>query len=124
MRLGVVFIACAIAGCASSPGFRGSIEFGALRVLSEVEVLPQPAFAPDVSYPEVLLAEGIEGVAEVSFVVGSDGAPREITIVSASDPAFGVATTDAVRRLRYVPARRAGQRVPCGLAQTFFFRIQ
>jgi TonB family protein len=110
-------------GCATSTSVRGEVEFGRMRVPSDINVVPQPVEAPDIRYPEVLLAQSVEGTAELSFVIGVNGVPEGIQIVAASDPAFGEAAATGVRRLRYVPARRDGKRVPCKVEQTFFFRI-
>ncbi len=112
-----------LAGCAVSTTHRGEVEFGRMRVTTTVEEVPRLATVPDISYPEVLLAQGIEGTAEVSFVVDDFGVPRDLAIVSASAPGFGDATMRGVRRLRYVPATRDGKRVRCGVHVTVFFKI-
>jgi TonB family protein len=120
--LGVALIVVT-SGCATSTAHRGEVEFGRMRVATDVKTPPQPVEAPAVRYPEVLLAQSVEGTAELSFVVSSMGVPGEIQVLAASDPAFGEAAVAAVKRLRYVPALRAGKRVPCKVEQTFFFRI-
>jgi TonB family protein len=111
------------AGCTTSSSHRGVVEFGRMSVATAVNDLPRPVEAPVVRYPEVLLAQSVEGTAELSFVVGVDGIPREIKVVNASDPAFGEAAAAALQVLRYVPAELGGKRVPCRVEQTFFFRI-
>jgi TonB family protein len=100
------------------------VEFGRMHVATAVKTLPRPVEVPDVRYPEVLLAQSVEGTAELSFIVGADGVPREVKVLTASDPAFGEAAAAAVRGLRYVPAQADDKRVPCTVEQTFFFRIQ
>lgn len=112
-----------VAGCAMPTSHRGEVEFGRMHVTSKVDVLPRPAEVPDVHYPEVLLAQSVEGTAEMSFVISADGVPQEIKVLNASDPAFGEAATAAVKRIRYVPAELGLKRVPCKVEQTFFFRI-
>ena len=117
-------IVLAVSGCATTTSYRGTVEFGRLRVTTAVDVLPRPSEVPDVRYPEVLLAQSVEGTAELSFVVDVDGVPTRLQVIAASDPAFGEAAAVAVRRLRYVPARKDGRRAACEVQQTFFFRIQ
>jgi TonB family protein len=112
-----------LSGCELSTTHRGVVEFGRMRVTTAVKELPRPVEAPVVRYPEVLLAQSVEGTAELSFVVGVDGVPREVQVLNTSDPAFGEAAVAALKALRYVPAEFDGQRVPCKVEQTFFFRI-
>ena len=110
-------------GCASFSGVRGSVEFGRVQVLSQVDTLPQPAHPPEVRFPEVQLAQGMEGTAEIEFVVDENGVPGSFQVRAETDPAFGAAAIAGMRRVRYVPARRDGRRVPCRLGQTIFFRV-
>lgn len=121
---GVALLVLILAGCATSATHRGGIEFSRMRLHTAVSQPPQPATAPDVIYPEVLLAQGIEGTAEVSFLVDIFGSTEDVKVVSASHPEFGEAAAAAIRRLRYVPARDGTRRVPCAVSLTIFFQIE
>lgn len=112
-----------LAGCESTTAPRGDVEFGRVTILTKVDSPPQPAEAPEVQYPEVLLTQGVEGSAEMAYTVDRFGVTANITIKTASAPEFGAAAERAIRRLRYVPARRGVSNVDCAIQQTFFFRI-
>ena len=124
LRIGVALLWLVLAaGCASTSSPRGEVEFGRVAMFTKVEVPPQLAEAPEVRYPEVLLAQGVEGTAEMTFTVDEVGSTTDIKIRAASHPEFGEAAEAGIRRLRFVPARRGVARVRCVLQQTFFFRI-
>jgi len=93
-----------------------------MQVQSAVDRAPQPALLPEIRYPEVLLAQGVEGSAEVAFHVDDRGIPRDIEVTAASAPEFGEAAVHGIARMRYVPAQVAGRAVPCRIALTLFFR--
>lgn len=124
-RLAVALVAGWLAfGCAAPSSQRGDVEFGRLTLLTRVEFPPQLAEAPSVQYPEVLAAQGVEGTAEIVYTVDDTGGAVDVTIKSASDPAFGAAAERAIRRTRFVPARRGLMNVRCTVQQTMFFRIR
>lgn len=125
---GFARIACCLgvlllwAGCATSTSFRGDVEWGRMQVQSKVDRPPRPADLPHIRYPEVLLAQGVEGAAEMTFVVDDLGVPRDIVVVSATAPEFGEAATRGLERMRYVPAAVQGRNVSCRVTLTLFFR--
>jgi TonB family protein len=122
LHAGTTMLLALLAGCVTSTSRRGEVEFGRMRLLNRVDEAPRPAMAPEVRYPEVLLAQGVEGSAEMRFVVDDLGVTRDITVVAASAPEFGEAAEQGIRRLRYVPAVAGGRRVACGIEITLFFR--
>lgn len=93
-----------------------------MEVDSAVERPPRPADLPQFRYPEALLAQGVEGAAEMSFVVDDRGVPREIAVVHATAPEFGEAAIAGLQRMRYVPATSRGRVVSCRVTVTLFFR--
>lgn len=53
------------------------------------------------SYPEHLRTAGMTGAAVLAARIGIDGLVEDITVVSATDPAFASAATDAVSRWEF-----------------------
>jgi protein TonB len=54
----------------------------------------------------------IEGVVEVAFVVTADGKVENARVEGSSHPAFETPALNAVRKWKFEPGVRAGQRVP------------
>ncbi|MDO9363351.1 MAG: TonB family protein [Sphingopyxis sp.] len=94
---------------------------GTAQVLPEVVELPAPpklvlaqldqrymgVFQPD--YPARAQREGIEGIAIVRVLIGTDGRVKAVELVSADDPAFFEATKRrALAKWRFKAATRGG----------------
>lgn len=85
--------------------------------ISEVEAPPRPAnlqelrIALETGYPAEKRAAGVGAHVSVEFVVGADGVPRAVRVVSSTDPAFDSATVAGVALLRFQPATVGGQPV-------------
>ena len=63
-------------------------------------------------FPELARTRGIEGWVDLQFLVGTDGAVSELTVVGAQPAGvFEQAALDAVRQWHYQPLTRAGQNV-------------
>jgi protein TonB len=63
-------------------------------------------------FPDMARARGIDGWVDVEFVVGSDGAVGDVSVVGAQPVGiFEQAALDAVRHWRYQPVLRNGQAV-------------
>jgi TonB family protein len=77
--------------------------------VAQVPTRPRATNVPDLlaalqtGYPEELRAAGRDGRVVVSMVIGTDGAPRTVNVVSSTDPGFDSATVEAVRQLRFTP---------------------
>lgn len=57
------------------------------------------------AYPSRAASKGIEGTVDAEFTIGTDGAPRNIVILTASPPEiFDQAVIEAIRQWRYQPA--------------------
>lgn len=87
-------------------------------------VVADPANRPP-RYPEALRAAGVAGRVVVRFVVDTAGRvePASVAVVAADDPRLAEAVREAVRRLRYRPARAAGVRVRQLVEQPFAFAL-
>jgi TonB family protein len=63
-------------------------------------------------FPDIARARGIDGWVDLQFVVGSDGAVSDVSVVGAQPVGiFEQAALDAVRHWRYQPVLRDGQAV-------------
>jgi TonB family protein len=98
--------------------------------LHEVEVLPRPQNAADFTsalgqaYPPHLRQAGVGGTVQVSFVVGPDGAPGDVRVVSTSDTSFNAPSVQAVSLLRFTPAQVQGRPVAVRVEQPITWRAE
>ncbi len=72
-------------------------------------------------YPYELLMAGTNGSADVTFVVGDNGIPHEVTVGDSSHPEFGAALAAAMEAWRFIPAMKAGQPTPAVLKRALQF---
>jgi hypothetical protein len=115
-------------------GARGELPFG-----------PPPDFSPDTAwsvlqvdkiaeryensaapvYPRELLALGMEGLVQATYVVDSTGAVDTTTfkVMLSDDPRFTQSVRDALGQMRFRPAIRAGKTVRQLVEQKFRFKI-
>ena len=82
--------------------------------LTDVEAPPRPTnvdelrAALNAGYPAAMRGQGRGARVSVIFVVGADGAPRDLAVASSTDAAFDAATLAAVAVLRFTPATVRG----------------
>jgi TonB family protein len=60
--------------------------------------------ALNATYPPHLRAAGTPGTVQVQLVIGADGVPRDVTVLSATDTTFSAPTVAALALLRFSPA--------------------
>jgi TonB family protein len=118
---------------ATTPAGDGNVAYGGSRVygLQEVERLPEPRNMDDVrrylsrNYPPNLRDSGVEGSAEVSFVLDADGRPdmRTARVISSSHPEFEAPALRAVQRLRFRPAQVDGRDVRVQVTLPINFQV-
>jgi TonB family protein len=82
---------------------------------------PIPREYPSPVYPIEMEGSGIDGRAELIFIVEEDGSVRNPEIRSSSHPAFAHAAMDAVVSWRFKPGIRDGRVVPMRVVQKFVF---
>ncbi len=75
-------------------------------------------------YPEVMRRARIPGRVVVEAVIGTDGSVEEAQVLSATNPTFGDAAVQAVRRWRYRPALQSGLPVRVYFRVLFEFVIR
>jgi TonB family protein len=79
--------------------------------LTEVEVLPRPRNIPVFTeslakgYPPHLRAAGVGGTVQVEFIVGPDGWPVNVRVLSSPDSSLNIPSIRAVLLLQFTPAR-------------------
>ncbi|HEU0015254.1 MAG TPA: energy transducer TonB [Longimicrobium sp.] len=57
-------------------------------------------------YPRDMMAAGVEGEVEVSFVIGPNGVPRDAAVLRSTRPEFEAPSLEAVKLMRFKPAIR------------------
>jgi TonB family protein len=98
--------------------------------LSAVEVLPRPQNVAEFTaalhqaYPAHLRQAGVGGTVHVAFVVGADGQPVDVRVVSTSDSAFSAPSTQAISLLRFSPAQVRGRPVAVRVEQPITWRTE
>ncbi|MHB1156166.1 MAG: energy transducer TonB [Phycisphaerales bacterium] len=81
--------------------------------LSEIDQKPRAVFQSAPLYPAELRSKKIEGVATIIFIVNAAGKVENARVEKSTHPAFSKPALDAVRKWKFEPAVRAGQRVAC-----------
>lgn len=79
--------------------------------MKDLTVRPRPIFQGEPQYPPELKRNRIEGEVRLEFVIGKDGSVRDIRILKSSNPAFEEPTIRAVRKWRFEPGERSGEKV-------------
>jgi RNA polymerase sigma factor (sigma-70 family) len=75
-------------------------------------------------YPAGLSQAGVEGEAVVSFVVGADGAVRDVRVVRATQPDFGAAAMEALKQWRFQPGLKGGAPVNARVSMPMRFTVE
>jgi TonB family protein len=98
--------------------------------LADVEVLPRPQNVGDFTaalrdgYPTHLREAGVGGTVHVAFVVGPDGQPRDVRVLSTPDSTLSVPSVHAIGLLRFSPAQVQGRAVPVRVEQPIIWRVE
>ena len=84
------------------------------KVEVEVDQRPRTLSTPDPKYPPAARRAEREGLVELEFIVGVDGRASDITVIKEEPKgfSFGEAAIEAVKRWRFVPAKKGGDSVP------------
>ncbi len=81
--------------------------------LAEIDQKPQVVFQAVPVYPASLRSRKLEGVVRVIFVVDPTGRVTSPRVEHSSHPAFDKPALDAVRKWKFEPAVKGGNRVAC-----------
>jgi len=84
------------------------------EVQVEVDQRPRTLSTPDPKYPPAARRAEREGLVDLEFIVGVDGRASDITVIKEEPKGFGFgdAAIEAVKRWRFVPAKKGGESVP------------
>jgi protein TonB len=90
--------------------------------LAEIDQKPRPVFQAAPLYPGEMRGKKVEGVVSVLFVVDSSGKVANPRVEKSSHPAFDKPAIEAVKKWRFEPAIKGGQRVACKMRAPIRFR--
>lgn len=76
-----------------------------------------------IRYPAAARQAGIEGRLRLQFVVTSDGHPRDIRVIKSLHPLCDSAAVQALRSVRFRPARQTGDPIPVRTTLPVRFRL-
>ncbi len=74
-------------------------------------------------YPAVLKKAGIEGLVEMKVVVNEKGKVGKTEVVSATNPDFVGAVTEAVKQWEFIPAEKDGKPIAAEVIIPFKFKL-
>ncbi len=81
--------------------------------LSEIDQKPRPVYQESPLYPSEMRGKKVEGLVTVIFVVDPSGKVQDPRVEKSSHTVFESPALKAVKRWKFEPAVRAGQRVAC-----------
>jgi protein TonB len=100
-----------IGGTGSPDG--GDDAFAAAFSLADLDQKPRAMFQATPVYPNELRGKKVEGIVTVLFVVDADGRVVDPRVESSTHAGFDAAALAAVKKWKFEPAVRGGQRVAC-----------
>src|SRR5688572_10377010 len=77
----------------------------------------------EASYPPEAQARRLEARVVLALVIDAQGAVTEATVTEPAGHGFDEAALEAVRRFRFVPAKRAGQPMASRILYAYEFRL-
>lgn len=110
VRILVLFLVAAASPAAAQHSTPAAADTARVYELADVQIPPAALNSDDLlnalnaAYPPHLRAAGTPGTVQVRLVIGADGLPRDVTVLSATDPAFSAPTVAALGLLRFLPA--------------------
>jgi protein TonB len=90
--------------------------------LAEIDQKPRPIFQSTPLYPSSMRGRKVECVVTLVFVVDASGKVVSPKVEKSGDPAFNQPALDAVKRWKFEPAVRGGQRVSCRMRAPLRFK--
>ncbi len=89
---------------------------------ADIDQKPRAVFQPAPNYPSDMRGKKLEGVVTVIFLVDSSGRVSEPRVESSSNQAFERPALEAVRRWKFEPGLKGGQRVSCKMRAPIRFQ--
>ncbi len=81
--------------------------------MSEIDQKPRPVHQVSPMYPATLRGKKIEGVVTVIFIVDASGRVNNPKVEKSNNPAFDKPAMDAVKKWKFEPGVKGGERVAC-----------
>jgi protein TonB len=81
--------------------------------IADIDQKPRGVFQPAPIYPSEMRGKRLEGVVTLIFVVDAAGKVTDPKVENSSNPAFDRPAVEAVKRWKFEPGIKGGQRVPC-----------
>ena len=91
--------------------------------VGEADRPPQMRTPTAPRYPVWLRRQGVNGVAEIAYLVEKDGSTSQVQVVAANDVDFGEAARAAVTQWRFRPGLRDGAPVRVAVKQVVHFNL-
>jgi TonB family protein len=88
----------------------------------ELPEVDMGAIARRVEYPKIAQTNQLEGTVNVKVLIGLDGAPEKVEVLTTTNRIFDAAALDAVRASQFTPARQDG--VPVRIWMNIPIRFQ
>lgn len=115
-------------------GAQGQLPFGppapfladsVFSVLEVDEIVRYESSAAPV-YPQELIALGLEGLVQATYVVDTAGRvdTSTVKVIMSTDPRFTASVRDAMGSMRFRPARKSGKLVRQLVEQRFRFKLE
>jgi TonB family protein len=101
---------------AAAPGIT-QLDFGpGVHHLSEPGVVaPEEIYAPEPEFSEESRKEKQHGTVGIALAVGTDGLPHDLRILCSSIPDSNEIAVNAIKKWRFVPAKKDGKPVPVAI---------
>ncbi len=81
--------------------------------LAEIDQPPRAIFQGSPAYPPEMRGKKVEGVVSVIFIVDATGKVSSARVERSSNPVFEKPALDAVKKWKFEPGVKGGQRVAC-----------
>lgn len=91
--------------------------------LRELDTIPSPTLQVPPIYPADLKRAGVEGRANIAFVVDEKGQVQNVRASDSTDPRFEQAAINAVSRWKFKPGRKAGKPVATAMDVPINFHL-
>lgn len=90
--------------------------------LAEIDQKPRVVFQAPPIYPSEMRGQKVEGVVSVLFIVDPSGKVTNPRLEKSTHAAFERPALEAVRKWKFEPAVRGGERVPCKMRVSIRFQ--
>jgi len=105
----------------TAPAPEEEMEFIPVEVMPSVDM---NALRKAVEYPPLARRVGIEGEVIIGILIGKDGGVLRTKILDSDSELLNQAAEDAVRKVRFTPARQNGESVECWVTIPINFEIR